>query len=132
MSKIFYPALFHQEDDGGYSVRVPDIQGCNTQGDNLQEATEMAFDAIGICIADMLEDGKVIPKASALSEICANADEFIVMVEFDFDKYCRKYDNRAIKKTLTIPAWLNTIAEKAGMNFSQLLQDAIKKQLNLF
>ncbi|MBQ8836250.1 MAG: type II toxin-antitoxin system HicB family antitoxin [Clostridia bacterium] len=130
MKKLFYPAVF-QKEEIGYSVYVPDIPGCNTQGDTLEEAYEMAFDAIGICVAEEIETKGAVPTPSSPETIDHCEDEFVVLIDFDFDEYCRKYDNRAVKKTLTIPAWLNTMAEKSNINFSLILQDALKTKLNL-
>lgn len=130
MFKLFYPAIFHPE-DVGYSVTVPDLDGCVSEGDSLEEAYEMITDAIGLCITDMLENGKVAPIASSPQSIKHNSDDFVMLVEFDQLAYMRRHDTKAIKKTLTIPSWLNTMAEENHLNFSGILQDALKDQLNL-
>ena len=130
MKKLFYPAVF-QKEVLGYSVYVPDIPGCNTQGDTLEQAYEMAFDAIGLCVAEEIEASGNVPTPSSPETIELSEDEFVVLIDFDFDEYCRKYDHRAVKKTLTIPAWLNTMAEKSNINFSLILQEALKSKLNL-
>lgn len=130
MEKIFYPAIFCKE-DVGYSVRVPDISGCNTQGDTMAEASEMAFDAIGLCLSVMIEEGEKIPTPTVPNAMELSENEFVVMISFDFDEYCRKFDTRAVKKTLTIPAWLNTMSEREGINFSAVLQDALKQALHI-
>lgn len=130
MKKLFYPVVFHKEDDG-YSVYVPDLDGCNTQGDTLEQAYEMAFDAIGLYISDLIAENKSIPAASAPNEIQKGQDDFVVLMDFDFEKYSEKYDSRSVKKTLTIPAWLNTMSEQRGVNFSAVLQEALKENLRL-
>lgn len=130
MEKIFYPAIFTKE-KVGYSVYVPDIPGCNTQGDTMSEASDMAFDAIGLCISVMLDDGKEIPVPSAPDTFKLAENEFVVMISFDFEEYSRMSDTRAVKKTLTIPAWLNTMSEREGINFSAVLQAALKEKLNI-
>ncbi|MFT9075990.1 type II toxin-antitoxin system HicB family antitoxin [Ethanoligenens sp.] len=130
MSKLFYPAIFHPE-DVGYSVTVPDIGGCVSEGDSLEEAYEMITDAIGLCITDMLENGTTAPIASSPQNIKHEKDDFVVLVEFDQLAYTRRHDTKAVKKTLTIPSWLNTMAEEKHLNFSGILQDALKDQLNL-
>ncbi len=112
MNAIFYPAIFHPEETG-YSVEIPDIEGCFTQGDTMDEAVRMAQDAIGL----MLEDCKVCP------------EDFVVMVPFDMEEYEKRY--RPVKKTLSIPGWLNDAAESAHINFSGVLQDALKEKLHL-
>ena len=124
MNKIYYPAVFHPE-EVGFSVFVPDVQGCATQGDTLEEATEMALDAIGLC----LEETKDFPTPSLPSSIQTEPGDFVALVPFDALEYQKKYSSRAVKKTLTIPAWLNSLAEEHHVNFSSVLQSALK-QLN--
>lgn len=125
MKKIYYPAVFHPEEIG-YSVTVPDIPGCFTQGDSLEEAVEMASDAIGLC----LEEGEA-PKASLPNDVSCESGEFVVLIEFDQISYFKKHDTKAVKKTLTIPSWLNSLAEEQHINFSSLLQAALKERLNV-
>jgi len=113
----------------GYVVSVPDLE-INTQGTDIANAIEMARDAIGlwgICEEDM---GRSIPEPSLqLPEHASN--EIVTLVDIDFDAYRKANDNRTIRKNLTLPSWLNDQAEKAGINFSQTLQTALKKQLNI-
>ena len=129
--KLYYPMIFCKEQEGGFSVYSPDIRGCNTQGDTLEEAVTMAKEAIGICLEDAIINGDPLPQASDPDTIQTGVDERIVFVEFDPADYMKKRDTRAVKKTLTIPAWMNTAAEKAGINFSAVLQNALKAELRL-
>lgn len=122
----YYPAIFHPE-EVGYSVSVPDIAGCCTQGDTLDEAVEMAQDAIGL----MLEDCAELPTPSDPARLRPEAGDFVVVVPFDALAFKRQRDNRAVKKTLSIPSWLNEEAEAAHINFSGVLQEALKKKLNI-
>ena len=124
MRYVFYPAVFHPEETG-YSVTVPDIEGCFTQGDTMSEAVAMAQDAIGL----MLEDYKVYPTPSSPAGIPLEAGEFVAMVPFDEAAY--KKQQKPVKKTLSIPAWLNDAAEEAHVNFSGVLQEALKAKLNI-
>ena len=126
MKKIFYPAIFHPE-EVGYSVSVPDIEGCYTQGDTMDEALEMVQDAIGL----MLEDYKELPAASVPTRLRTEANDFVVVVPFDQLAYKRRNDTRAVKKTLSLPSWLNEAAESAHINFSSVLQAALKQQLHI-
>lgn len=126
MNKIYYPAVFHPE-ESGYSVRVPDLDGCFTQGETLDEAVEMTQEAIGL----MLEDVADIPTPSNPASVSVQADEFIVVIPFDRAAYLRRHDTRAVKKTLTIPSWLNAAAEEQHINFSSVLQTALKGQLHI-
>lgn len=130
MSKLFFPAVFHPE-DVGYSVSVPDLDGCFTQGDTLDEAYSMAFDAIGLCASDLLDNKSKLPKPSNPKSLKYDESDFIALVEFDMDAYNRKHNSKAVKKTLTIPSWLNEQAEEKHINFSSVLQKALMEQLNL-
>lgn len=124
MRKIFYPVIFHPE-EVGYSVSVPDLDGCFTQGDDMNEAVAMAQDAMGL----MLEDYKVYPKPSNPKDIQTEPGDFVVMIQFDEETYKKQF--KPVKKTLSIPAWLNDAAEQAHVNFSGVLQEALKAKLNI-
>lgn len=127
--KIVYPVVFTDLGDG-YMAYVPDLE-INTQGDTLAEAIAMARDAIGIMGIDMQDDGKAIPPPSAISAVRPDAEGFISMVDIDFDAYRRAHDMRSIRKNVTIPNYLNSLAEEAGINFSQVLQDGLKQRLGV-
>ena len=130
MAKYIYPAVFTPE-DGGYVVNFPDFESCYTEGDTLEEAMEMADDVLCLTLYDMEETGKEIPAPSSVKEIKTDGDAFVSLVHCDTVEYRKFFDNKAVKKTLTIPNWLNTIAERQGVNFSLTLQNALKKELNL-
>ena len=125
--KIVYPVCFYEEDDGGYSIDVPDLLGCCTQAESIEEALEMAQDVALGWITTTIEDGEDIPKPSRIEDIkLENEKGFVSLVLLDLDRYMKlNSSKRAIKKTLTIPAWLNEKAEKIGVNFSQVLQEAL-------
>ena len=129
--KYAYPAIFTPESNGQYSVRFPDIEGCFTGGDSLPEAIEMATDALCLMLYDHEEDNEEIPAPSPVETIPLAAGEFISMVACDTLEYRKYFDNHAVKKTLTIPNWLNTMAERANINFSATLQVALKEALNI-
>ncbi len=126
MKNIFYPAVFHPE-EVGYSVSIPDIEGCYTQGETMDEALEMAQDAIGL----LLEDRKDYPAPSDIADIKTEAGDFVAMVPFNWADYKRRNDDRAVKKTLTVPSWLNEAAEAAHLNFSGVLQEALMAKLDI-
>jgi len=129
MSKYYYPAIFTEEDEG-YSIHFPDLEGCFTEGDSLDEAYKMAFDAIGIFLQQ--QDGVFsFPMSSNPKDIKLNANEFIVLIKFDEMEYLKKHDNKAVKKTLTIPSWLNNQAENVNAPFSRILQDGLKEYLGV-
>jgi len=129
--KYIYPALFRPLDDGTYYVRVPDLPGCQTEGHNLQDAYDMVQDAISMWICDSEDSHEPIPEASDIHGFAHADPEFISLVSVDTKAYRAAIDNRAVKKTLTIPSWLNRKAEEQGVNFSQVLQSALKQQLNI-
>ena len=126
MKNIYYPVVFHPEETG-YSVSVPDIEGCYTQGETMDEAIEMVQDAIGL----MVEDCAELPSASDPSAVRVAGHDFVVVVPFDVLAYKRKTYTRAVKKTLSLPSWLNEAAEAAHINFSGVLQEALKSKLNI-
>ena len=110
-------------------VYVPDFDA-NTQGKTVAEAMEMARDLIGILGIDMQDDGKEQPKASSIDNVQTN-NGTVTLVDVDFDEYRRKIEMRSVKKNCTIPSWLNYKAEKANINFSNVLQNALMKELNI-
>lgn len=130
MSKYIYPAIFTKEKTG-YSVSFPDIKGCLTQGNSLQEAFSMASDALCLMLYTLEENNEIIPTSSDISKIKTTKSEFVSYVTCDTLFYRQFYDNKSVKKTLTIPAWLNTMSERAGINFSATLQAALKKELHI-
>lgn len=130
MAKYVFPAVFTEEEEG-YSVRFPDVDGCFTSGSSLQEALEMASDALCLMLYDMEEDGVKIPAASNVNDVQTEPGEFVSLVACDTLEYRKQYGAKAVKKTLSIPSWLNDAAERAGVNFSNVLQDALKQQLHL-
>ena len=127
MLKLVYPAVFKPFSDqsGGFVVEFPDLPGCVTEGKDLEQAIEMGVDAACGWILGELEDGEQIPQASDYSEITAPNGCMVNMLLLDLDSYEEKYGEKAVRKNLTVPAWLNTFAEKNNINFSKLLQDAL-------
>jgi len=123
MSKCFYPAVFTPEEIG-YSVAFPDLPGCFTEGDTLEEAYEMAFAALGLFLQG--EDGAFIyPPAGNPADLPCEKGAFVALVEFDEAEYRRRHGMHLVKKTITIPAWVNASAEKMGINFSATLTDTL-------
>lgn len=126
MTKIYYPVIFHPE-EVGYSASVPDLEGCFTQGDSLEEALEMVQEAIGL----YLDGETTYPEPSVPESIKTENHDFMMVVAYDHLAYQKKHNKRAVKKTLSIPAWLNEEAEAAHLNFSRVLQEALKLKLNI-
>jgi predicted RNase H-like HicB family nuclease len=122
--QLTYPAIFY-EGEGGYAVEVPDLPGCVSGGATLAEAITMGTDAASGWVLTELEDGKPAPKASPVDAIRPDDGGFVSVLVLDMDAYAEKYGNKAVRKNLTIPAWLNTFAEAKHINFSKVLQDSL-------
>ena len=131
MAKYLFPAIFTPETNGIYSINFPDVEGCYTQGDDLQDAYDMAEDALCLRLYDLEESNEPIPTPSNPADIPFTHGSFIALIGVDTLEYRKFYDNKAVKKTLTIPQWLNSMAEREGINFSQVLQSALKDQLGV-
>ena len=128
--RVVYPIILTQGKKY-VIVTIPDFN-INTQGTDNAHAMEMARDAIGLMGTDMEDENEILPKPSALSELKKeNEDDIITLVDVDFAEYRRKNDMRTVKKNCTIPSWLNFEAVKAGVNFSAVLQTALKQELHL-
>ena len=125
MKKLIYPAIFHKEDNA-YWVEFPDLEGCQSFADTLEEIYFNAKEALtGYCDV-LLEDGRKLPAPSDICKIPKEDDTFVSLVEVNVLQA-----GKAIKKTLTIPSWLNDAAVAKSINFSQTLQNALLEQLNL-
>lgn len=128
--KAVYPIVL-SEGKEHIIVYVPDFD-INTQGKDVADAMEMARDAIGIIGIDIEDENEMLPIPSMLDDVQKENDSDIVtLVDVDFGEYRRRNDMRAVKKNCTIPSWLNFEAEKAGMNFSAILQTALKQELHI-
>ena len=128
MNKRVYPIVLIDEGTGFY-VEIPDFN-IATQGTDLADAIAMARDAIGLMGIDMIDDGKELPAPHSI-DFKVKTGDICTLVDVDFVEYRRRVDNKAVKKNCTIPYWLSVEAEKAGLNYSKILQDAIVKTLNL-
>ncbi|GHV43137.1 HicB family protein [Clostridia bacterium] len=127
--KYAYPAIFTPLDGGEYDVYVPDLHYVRTCGHNLAEAIEMAEDAISMWLWDAENKKEDIPSPS--ETLTCEALQFVNFVKADTDEYRRKFDSRSVKKTLTIPAWLNYQAEQVNAPFSQILQGGLRQFLGI-
>ena len=127
--KAAYPIVL-TPDENGYVVFIPDFS-VNTQGDSLSEALEMARDAIGLMGIDMEDDKKELPVPSSIKSIEHKENEIVSLVDVDFCDYRRRNEMQYVKKNCTLPGWLCYEAEKANINFSQVLQNALKEKLQL-
>lgn len=130
MAKYVYPAVFKKEGEW-YSISFPDLESCYTSAASIQEGLEMANDVLCLTLYEMEQEGEAIPEPSGVNEIAHDADAFVSLVSCDTDWYRRFYESKSVKKTLSIPAWLNDLAEKNALNFSQVLQDALRNKLGI-
>ncbi len=128
--KYIYPAVFEPEEKG-YAVSFPDLPGCYTTGDDLNDAMYMANDALCLWLYDREVEKAQIPEPSNVNEIKHSDTSFVTLIPCDTDFYRRYYSGKSIKKTLSIPEWLNYEATANGINFSQVLQDALKSVLGI-
>lgn len=131
MAKYVFPAVFTPEEDGGFSVHFPDLEGCYTCGDDLGDAIYMAEDVLPLVLCRYEDEKKDIPIPSGLNDVTLKKGEFVNYIRCDTIDYRKKLNKKSIKKTLTIPEWLNEEAMAAGVNFSQVLQEALKEKLQL-
>lgn len=131
MAKYAYPAIFTPEEDGTYSIDFPDLEGCYTCGDSIEDGLEMAEDALALVLYGYEKDGREIPAPSAPSALTLSGNEFVNYVACDTMAYRKMYNNKAVKKTLTIPEWLNEAASAMGLNFSQVLQEALLQKMQI-
>lgn len=133
-----YPAYFFKEENG-YSVIFPDLNYLSTCGNSLEEAFTMAIDCLAAYLYWLREDKETAPPPSAMEQLDQAAfaqelelnatDGFVNIVTVDVDEYAKIHFEKSIKKTLTIPVWLNTAALQQNINFSQVLQEALKEKL---
>ena len=121
-----YPAVFHEED--GYWVEFPDLPGCQSSGATLEETMELAEEALGLYLASRLEHHEPIPAASRLCNVDPG-DGQASYVATDINKYRR--NTKAVRKTLSIPAWLAEEAEARNISLSKVLQEGLYAELGI-
>ena len=124
--KLIYPAVFTPFGDReGYTVEFPDLPGCVTEGDSLIEAIEMATDAACGWILGEIEDGNGFPAPRSAKSIDISDNDFINMIILDIDAYAEQYGNKAVRRNVTLPAWLDTYVQKNNLSLSKVLQDSV-------
>ena len=135
-----YPAIFYKEKEDGYSVIFPDLNHLATCGDTLEEAMSMAVDCLAGYLYTEMREGNTIPAPTPLDKVdphCEDDDDweyeksFVNLVSVDVAEYAQQHFNKPVKKTLTIPQWLNDTAVRRKVNFSKVLQNALISELNL-
>lgn len=130
--KLVYPACFYPTENGGYVVVLPDLPGCATQGNNLAEALEMAVDAASGWVLDEIEDGNLPPEASKRESVVLEKEGgFVNLIVLDMDTYAEKYGSKCVRKNVTLPAWMDTIASRDNVNFSRELLEALERKYHI-
>lgn len=129
--RYIFPAIIKLV-EGSYEVKFPDIYNCFTFGDNLEDALDSARDVLELCLYDMEKDNITIPEASGIQDIKLSKNESIAWINVWMIPVRDKMENKSIKKTVTIPKWLNDIGLENDLNFSQILQAAIKEKVGIY
>lgn len=128
MKKV-YPAIF-EKDPVGYGIYFPDIEGAVTQSKDIIEGLEVASDALGIMISDLVENNKPLPKPTNINDLSIDSErEFATLISVDLNDYLQ--DVQLDKKTIKIPHWLNVRATNEGINFSKTMSEALVQKLNI-
>lgn len=128
--RYFYPAVFTFEPGQEIAVVFPDL-GCATSGENEDDALLSARECLGCVLHGLEEDGEEIPAPTPLTQIKTKENERAVLIDVFMPSIRLAQVNRSVNRTVTLPAWLNAAALEKGINFSQVLQDALKKQLDV-
>ena len=119
MKEYVYPAVFHHNDDDSYSVTFPDLQGCITEGKNLANAIYMAQDALALWI-EYHEDEKMdIPKSNLFASYNLDKNEFVNLIRVELK------ENRAVKRTISLPKWMDDMAIQNNLSLSKVLQETL-------
>jgi len=128
--RYIYPAIFDYAEDG-ISIEFPDLPGCLTCGDTEEEALRMAKEAMALHLYGLEQDGDTIPEPTKVKYITVEDNQAVVLIDAWMPPFRHEMENKAVKKTLTIPKWLDDLAQENNVNFSHILQDALKKYLGV-
>lgn len=128
VNRYFYPAVFTYEEGQEIAVFFPDLDVA-TSGENEDDALLSARELLGVVLSGLEEDGEVIPKASSLRDVVVEKNEKVVLIDVFMPSYRMANVNRSVNRTVTLPAWLNAAALEVNLNFSQVLQEALKEKL---
>lgn len=129
MKGLFAAVIHPRENGNGFECRVPDFPGCVTSGATLEEACEMIEDAANLWACDIETDGRALPIQTPYQDVRSEADDIVQLVRVDTEAYRHLNDNRSVRKNVSLPAWMATMAERRGINCSQVLQEALKRVL---
>lgn len=125
INRLYYPAVFSTKRNKGFDIRFPDLPECTDSCVDMESGYSQAFKKLGASLVEMEEAGEEIPKPSLPQDISLQRGEFVVVIEFNMLEYKKRTRSKAVKKTLSIPCWLNEEATALGVNFSQILQEGL-------
>lgn len=125
MSQYVFPAVFHPNADGSFTIVFPDLPGCITEGKSLENALYMAQDALSVWLEYTIDHKQDIPTASSLQRIACEDGEFVNLIRAEIK------DNRAVRRTVSIPKWMDDMVSASGLSLSRVLQDALKERLSI-
>ena len=125
MARYVYPAVFHPSEDGSFTIIFPDLPGCVTEGKSLENALYMAQAALTAWLECTLEDKTPLPAASALRDVPVESGAFVNFIRADVK------ENRAVRRTVSIPKWMDDQVSEAGLSLSRVLQDALRERLGV-
>ncbi len=130
MKNVYVARLVPIEDGGGYCGTVPDVPGCVTTGRDMSETLENIRDALSGCLCVLEDEGEPVPSPTAI-ELVEPDGGCLALVDVDTTAYRIKTDTRAVRKNVSMPAWMSEMADRRGINCSQLLQEALRSRLNM-
>ena len=125
MAEFIYPAVFHGNEDGTYTITFPDFPGCISEGKTLGNAMVMAQSALSQWIEYLTDKKEAIPEASGMQSVEIEEGEFVNLIRADVK------DGRAVRRTVSIPKWMDERVSETGLSLSRVLQDALKERLAL-
>ena len=131
LDRYIFPAIFQPIERGGYTITFPDLPGIATEGDDLSEALYMAKEALELHLYGMEEDGDLIPQPTAPENVEVPERGFVTLVEAFMPLVRDEMANKVVNTNVTLPKWLKKTAEEHKINFSQVLQSALKEQLGI-
>jgi len=129
MAKYTYPAIFEKEQEGGYSIYFPDIEGCYTQSEDITEGMENASDALCLMLFELEKQDKPIPPATSMKAIQVTGDDIVTLIACDTQFYMNYFMSKSVKINATIPLWLKEEGEKKNINFSYILRKGVEEYL---
>ncbi len=127
--KRTYPIILSPQQDGAYLVTIPDLPTCVTSGSSIEEAYALAQDALSACLLTLEDENYPLPMATAIQDVQVKHDELVLLLPVDTMSYRIATDTRAVRKNVSIPAWMSMMVERRNINCSQVLQDSLRKML---